>query len=287
MQVVARDGSVGLAGVESCGSVWVCPVCAGAICAERSREVVSLVESWGRDKVVMVTLTVRHEHGNLLSRELLGLSRAWHSVWSGRAVADMRERWGIGPWVRAVEATWGRNGWHAHQHLLLCLRSTIDAAGREDMRRALTERWQHGVGAALGEEAVPDADRGVSVEMVRDSAYLTKLGLELSGARKVARSSGGMHPFDIAESAARGEARGVMLWREYWKATRGRRQLTWSREANARRRTDAQIADDVPEGEKVVELTAKQWRELTASPGALPDLLQTVRDSMSIEYPVG
>jgi len=56
-------GVAGYSSVQSCGSVWVCPVCAAKVQARRSKELGDVL-SWARREghtVAMVTMTVRHD----------------------------------------------------------------------------------------------------------------------------------------------------------------------------------------------------------------------------------
>lgn len=278
--VLPAHGHVTLRGVESCGSVWGCPVCCASVCAERANQVRDLVSDWGASRTVLVTCTVRHSRADLLSREVTGVARAWQALWRGRAVAVTRERWGIGPWVRAVEVTHGCHGWHAHVHSILCLREMPSDVSQ--LREEWTRRWQRAVVSTLGAKAMPDELHAVDVSVVRDSSYLVKLGLEVSGARKRARGEGSAHPWDLAELAAAGEPRGVILWREYVAGTKGHRQLTWSAEARRMRRTDAQIATEPSDGELVCEFTANQWADVIARPLGLAEVMQIAADSVDV-----
>jgi hypothetical protein len=271
-------GGVSLVGVETCGSVWACPVCASRICAERANQVRDLVADWGGTKVVMVTCTVRHARTDQLSRETRGVAKAWQSLWQGKAVAAAKERWGIGPWVRCVEVTHGRNGWHAHVHAILCLRREL--ADPRELQQAWATRWQSAVGSHLGMEAVPDELHGVNVSPVRDTDYLVKLGLEVAGARKLARAAGSAHPWDLADLAAGGDPMGTMLWGEYVSGTRGHRQLTWSGEARAMKRADAEIAKPVREGALVCEFSGEDWKKVVARTFGIAEVMQIARDSV-------
>lgn len=276
----ADDGRVVLQGVETCGSVWCCPVCSAAVSAQRARQVQGLVEAWGRSRSVMVTATVRHDRGDRLAKEITGVARSWQRLWQGRAVAEAKERWGIGPWVRALEVTHGKNGWHAHLHAILCLHRELGSEV-EDLRAAWSTRWCNAVVNELGNAAMPDPVYGVTVEPVHSASYLAKLGLELSGARKEARSRGGKHPYDLAHAAADGDPLATMLWREYVGATRGRRQLTWSRTAQSLRGTDAELVASEGSGAIVLEFSPDEWKQLTSQRCGIAAMMRTIRDSVA------
>lgn len=279
VQVVAvGKDRVSLRGVATCGSVWACPVCSAAICSERARDVKQLVSDWGSKRTVMVTATIAHTAEDRLAREARGVARAWQVFWAGSGAARIKGTWGIGPWVRSVESTHGKNGWHCHIHAILCLDTEKNPTY---LREDLAARWRSCVAASLGERYAPSLEHGLDVAPVRDSDYLLKLGLEMAGARKRARLRGHSHPWDIAERAAAGDPASIALWREYVEATRGHRQLTWSRDAKARIRTDAEIASDTSGGELIAEYSPDMWKLLLARPYGLAELMRMARDSVS------
>lgn len=276
--VMGPQGGVSLRGVSTCSSVWACPVCSAAICAERAHDVKALVESWGPARTVLLTCTIAHEYGDLLARHTRGVARAWQALWAGRGAEKAKKTWGIGPWVRALEVTRGRNGWHAHIHAILCLDRELPNG--QYLAEDWGTRWASAVASHIGLAAVPSAEHGVDCSPVRRADYLTKLGLEVSGARKVARRRGHEHPWDIAERAAKGDPEGIMRWREYVAATKGHRQLTWSRDAQRRIRTDAEVVSGGANGEMLLEFGAPEWRRVVERPYGVAEVMRLARDSV-------
>lgn len=95
--------SVGLAGSITCGSVWVCPVCAHKIGRQRNEEV-GHVLGWARAQrksLGFLTLTVRHNSGQRLRDVWNAVSTGWAEVTSGaawqsetrEAFAERLQRW--------------------------------------------------------------------------------------------------------------------------------------------------------------------------------------------------
>jgi hypothetical protein len=79
------DGVAGYSDLQSCGSVWACPVCAGKIMRQRSLELGRVLE-WAREQqhtIAMVTLTVRHTKGDRLRDVWDAVSAGWEAVTSG------------------------------------------------------------------------------------------------------------------------------------------------------------------------------------------------------------
>lgn len=119
------------AGVQTCGSVWHCPVCAPKIARTRRDEINRAIaawlgpESWNGDRhVYLATYTTQHsaadagagELGSILPRVAKALSKLKGS----RAFRALMERAKSAGAIRGLETTFGElNGWHVHTHELL------------------------------------------------------------------------------------------------------------------------------------------------------------------------
>lgn len=178
------DGSAGFAGLVSCGSVWVCPVCSAKIAARRQIEIQAAITAWyvlgGR--VAFTTLTMRHRKGQGLGTLWDAVAGAWGSVTSGKSWNLARARAGLAGWLRLVEVTHGLNGWHVHIHALLFLPAGFTAEDLEEFHGWLTGRWFRALDRR-GFSAVPDAQLSrlldlAAVDAVAD--YFTK-GTDAAG----------------------------------------------------------------------------------------------------------
>lgn len=113
-------------GVQTCGSVWHCPLCAPKVALERRDELNKAMNSWmlKGGRVAFVTYTLRHDaltHGaGQLDEQLGALSEALSYFKGTRAVRELLKSCAHVGSVRALEATFGEiNGWHLHTHELL------------------------------------------------------------------------------------------------------------------------------------------------------------------------
>ena len=180
----------------------------------------------------MVTLTVRHEDGTPLQHLLNGTLKAWRGVRQGGAIQRIwTER--VTATIRATEITHGVNGWHPHIHVLIRSTEWTDAE-----RELLLRRWQAMVRKHLGAAFVPSDSRAIdwgdAIDMTPGAElgplehartrYLFTLGLEIAGAKHARRKSS-RESWQIADDASRGDARSIALWREYSRATRGKRMI--------------------------------------------------------------
>jgi len=233
--VYGVEGRLAYRGVETCGSVWSCPVCSARIRSHRAEEITHAVAAHGQDRVAMLSLTVAHGLGDSLRETRRGVAKAWQRVIRGAPWIRFRDAHCVG-YVRALEVTRGEvNGWHPHLHVLLFLRYTPDESDLATMRAWFAARWADAVARELGTHFRPSDAHGVSLDPCRVTQYLAKLGLELThSAAKQARGAN-RSAWEIADDlGARGERADEVLWLEWQSAMKGARMLTWSKGLRAR-----------------------------------------------------
>lgn len=284
VMVRPSTGRARYAGLQTCGSVWECPSCAARIQAGRADELRQAVEAhWGIERAMMVTLTIRHSHGDDLEQLRRGLAEAWRKMRSGNPWKRIERQWGIRHYIKAMEVTHGPNGWHPHLHVIFLMDAPIaeqrwrkDRRGvrylRTDAERAeggdgpprpydtrahvWLRRWQAAVAKTLGDDYVPSDTRGLHIRPCERATYIAKFGLELAGIGKADASNkkewrkrnGYRAPFEIAASFADTQSEAdAKLWRQYCEGITGTRHLTWSRglkqEAAVREVTDQRLAE--------------------------------------------
>jgi len=278
----------GLAGLQSCGSPWCCPVCARKIGAQRSGELRRVLEavSVAQGSAALVTFTMRHHAGQRLPELWAALSGAWGAVTSGRGWAAEQQRYGVLGWVRTVEATHGSAGWHLHVHALLVLDGPVSTELVAELGTRMFRRWDRALGRH-GLSAVQDRG-GLDVRMVdmdggsldRTADYLAKITAEItSPGTKDGRRDGNRSPFAILRDAlATGLADDVELWWAWEQGSHNRKQLTWSQALrdwaglHVERSDEDIVAEDL-HGEDVLLIPAVSWPRVRAE---LADLLDTV-----------
>jgi len=178
---------------------------------------------------------VRHRRGDDLAERFGVVSESFARSLVGAPWVRRRDRLSYVGLVRAVEVTWSpRNGWHPHVHGLMFFRRPLTDAERQDLHDWLHGRWsgiceRKGFGTVLPEyvDVQPVQTAGALGE------YLTTLeaswtpGLELARAdAKRSKGDKGVTPFQLLEALAEtGELQWANLWREYEKATFGRKAI--------------------------------------------------------------
>lgn len=303
LQVLA-DGSAGFGGIETCSSVWACPVCSARIGMGRRAELLRLVE-WAKKNdyyINFLTLTQRHHKGESLKDLWDRISKAWSSVLRRASFKRFQEQFGWRGYVRAAEVTHGRHGWHVHAHMLLVTSEPLDnpdnlvelraSSGRfsyQAVEPFLFDQWrsaienQGGTVTASGMDLRPVS--GGTEEVV--AAYVGKggsdIGLEMTmGGHKRGRDEN-RTPFQIlADIAVFGEEPDVRLWREWLAGSKGRRQLVWSRGlkdmAGVAEMTDQEVAEQGPERETLGFISRDDYVDVLQC-GLLPNLLRKIESS--------
>lgn len=267
--VTVRHGEhgAGFGGVATCGSVWACPVCSAKILHTRQEDVRAAVAAHLADpalgrQLAMATLTIRHRAGDPLQTLWNAVSKAWAAVTSGKVWQAERDRYGLAGWLRVVEVTEGRNGWHVHVHALLFLDRADTPAGQVTPREidawtgSMFGRWSRAVQRLDLAAPLP---RAQDVHLVHGeaeplAAYFTKatdlgiaqaVALEFTrSATKTSRSSSSRSPWGILDGVMTGDIDELSRWHEYERASRGRRQMTWSRGLRDRLELAPEISDE-------------------------------------------
>lgn len=273
-----NDHKAGFGGLATCGSVWACPVCSAKVARQRITELDKLL-TWNAARggtAAMATFTASHHLGQRLVTLMDSMGGAWRYMTTGRAGQHWRKLrglLGIDGYVRALETTWGdENGWHTHYHLLLLFDGPVSESSVTNFTDLLYNLWAK----ALASQGLTATRRhGVDVRVSSGTTqsleilgeYLAKMTFEIAGGRFKKGRKKGRTPFEIlADGLATGLADDLDLWLEWEKASKGRRQLVWSRGLKARAEiedfTDEEIAEASDEGETLVVLPRQTWREI-------------------------
>jgi hypothetical protein len=252
-------------------------VCAGKVQQARASELTPAVARWlaGGGGVSLVTATVRHNAGHRLDEVWGGVLGGWHGMTTGRgwfggttrkgeSYDGNRGRYGVLGWMRTVECTTGRNGWHVHAHALLFTASPLSASQSDDLAADLFPRWRDAV-AREGLSAVefdPRTGKRVGVDVTTfgtgqadaaaASIYTNKTTYSAADWREAGAASreallsaykrayaGNRTPFAVLASIVTAEAEGLTesrlydrdraRWSEWERVAPGRRQTAWSK----------------------------------------------------------
>ena len=257
-------------GLVQCGSVWVCPVCAGKVAEGRAEELqrgIDYALETGHG-CMMVTLTFSHGRGDILSDTLSGFSKALRALKSGRAYQTLFMDFGIIGEVRALEVTHGQaNGWHPHTHSITFARLKLSNADRFKFECRLFVLWR--AACAKAKIGAPEFGPGVHVRPAKDAAdYVAKWGFATEVTRSHIKTAkgGGRTPWQLLADADSGDQRAAWLFREFAQCFHGKRQLYYSPGLRQKlglldELTDQQLLDIEPEEKTLVcEIDNDEWR---------------------------
>lgn len=270
-------GTATYRGLQTCGSVWTCPVCAAKIAERRRGELVQAMELHKSQGgfVSLLTLTTPHQRGDDLAALLKQQGAALQAFLRDRAVKAVFAEMGYIGQIRALEVTHGRksaknNGWHPHFHILQFHQVKGSEADRKDWTARLYLRWEaYCLKAGLGS---PSYAHGIKLDDgSRAAQYVSKWGLEdemTKGHTKKAKA-GGETPFDLLRSvlADGADKQGAALFQEFAKCFKGKRQLSWSSGLKARLlvedKDDEELANEVEDRAVLLGLLSiDQWRDV-------------------------
>jgi hypothetical protein len=228
VDVLRRDGRARFGNLQTCGSVWACPICSSRI-SEIRRQELNHALAWARSQVVpvvpvMLTLTMRHTRADRLDDVLAVIKEAKRRFRQSKAWRRFKSSL-VGS-ITATELTHGRNGWHPHFHELLF----VSAASENDaveLVEELRSEWRR----SLEKFGFTAGRAGFDVRGAAAAGnYVSKFGaaeeLALSGAKK--GREGQRTPAQLLAAAADGDDHAAALWAVYARAFRGKRQLVWS-----------------------------------------------------------
>jgi hypothetical protein len=277
-----QHGSTSYGGLQTCGSVWQCPVCAAKITERRRVEVLHGMDAWKAQggTVNLLTLTCPHQRGDDLAQLLAKQAKALNRFWADRKTKAVLLEMGNEGHIKATEVTHGRlsgfdNGWHPHYHLLMFDRTTgADDPQMTSWQSRLYLVWLNACRlAGLGD---PSYQHGIKLDNGERAAhYISKWGLEDEITRgHTKKAAHGETPFDLLRAIQEdpNDRQAAALFIEFANVFKGKRQLRWSKGLKARFAI-ADIADEVlaeqdeDHCELLGHLTIEQWRDVLADDG--------------------
>jgi hypothetical protein len=245
-------------GLQVCGSVWCCAVCAAKIVERKRLELIAAMTAHRQagGGVMLLTLTVPH------TREERAFEVADRLLEAYRKFGQGEFRWtaltpGYVGSVRALEVTHGVNGWHPHLHVLVFTDQVLSDVQRLVLSDRLYGRWDsavqragftplhrvHGLRLDDGSEAGNYATKWGFAE------ELTKANIK-QGQREDSRT-----PWELlADYTLNSDKRAGHLFVEFAEAFKGKSQLHWSRGLRKHfglddEKTDEEIANERVESE--------------------------------------
>lgn len=251
----AAGGTAKFGGLQNSKSVWASPLAAATITRARGQQVHLAVSNFlqanPQGSVVFGTFTIRHNKGQ--SAKLLwdALGKAWNGITGGNPWRTDCKKYAVAHWVKAVEATYGQNGWHIHLHVVFLLDKHLTSPQLAAFGDRMYARWaKRAKGCGL---QAPSRKHGVVLQQANGnaadqakqiSAYLTKgniggVAKELTGAVTKQGRKKSVTPFQIlhilaqCKKGSKQYKRWAAVWRTWEAVSRGRRFMAWSKGTKA------------------------------------------------------
>jgi len=222
--------------LQTCKSVWACPVCASKITERRRVELQQGLNNW-RSKVLLLTLTLQHNSNDTLESTVTALLKGYSkNLTKGWFWDTLKAEFSIVGTIRTLEVTYGLNGFHPHLHILLFL--DCNAFDFNKLHRRLYEKWDKSLrklGRYTNQKAfnLQHSDKAIA-------DYVTKWGTgydiesqwtishEMTKSPVKLAKNGGLTPFALLESSLLGNELHGKLFQEYFTYFKGKQQLRYS-----------------------------------------------------------
>lgn len=291
--IIAEKGSkIGYKHLQTCKSVWLCPICADRIGRQRRAQLKRAVdaERAAGFQLAFITYTCQHRLEESLSVVRDRVRYAHSTMHSGKAWQRIEDKYTWDGSIRATEPLFGANGWHYHLHEIAFVDKSADL---DELRLDLSERWQ---GAVARQGGYASADHGLDLEDAETTVkdYIGKWGLvaELTEPSMKFQRSEGLQPYQLADVAVQEPRRAKWAeerFAEYAAAMEGVKQLvpgknlralfTFIKENQHKSEFDINILAD---------LTIDQWRHVWKR-GKRSDLIRAVknRDAQMFDMLIG
>lgn len=261
-----ENGSTFYGGLETCSSVWICPICGAKISERRRYELITMQNIWKAEGGVFrfLTLTFPHGSNDVLADLLTNFSKARKRLFQSRSWREWSSRIGLTHTIYCLEVTHGvENGWHIHLHCVLFIMPTADS--QEPQASDIFSAWQRACAlSGLGEPNL----HGVDIRDGEAAAnYITKWGLDLELTKQHTKHGREGHstPFDLLRRYVDGDDNAGSLFKEFACAFKGKRHIIVSR--GLRRalgmgpeKTDEELAQEkLDKADCIAVLTVREW----------------------------
>jgi len=258
-----------------CSSPSTCVVCSSRIAKARGvwlSQVFSNAKTQGY-QVSMLTLTVRHKKSNRLEDLLAAMEQAYTNVQGSTSYKILRKEYQA-DFVRVLEITHGKNGFHPHYHIAIIHRPGFDFdILRADMERTwLAHIEKQGLLAPIADKAVHIVENATDDQR---AWYLTKAcgmsSLEITNGRNKSAKGDNLGIWQVHGLAVLGDLDSKYVWHAYEKAIFKKRLFTMSKGMSEKYgvlwQSDADLASD-------------EVLDLSALPPEIADNLQIVSPSV-------
>jgi hypothetical protein len=286
---VTTRGNTHVGHLMVCDAAHVCPVCHGRKLAKERRIVSRIVQDHYEAGGILVdtALTVPHHIDESLSSSLERLEGGWKQLRGKRVWKELAGALGIVGFIRRLEITLGKSGWHPHYHVsFLCNPAHAAGVKGHSWKAALDDAfsivwgsWRQ-AGKDAGIAVVEQALAAVAIIGHVDAQKAVSYNLKNMG---YSLKPDSLTPMDLLRVVAQIDDSVIScsakrLFVEYARATKGKHILSYGGTAKAARRraveyAGAECAEVVQE--RLGEVAPEAWRAIAKA--GLRGTLATVK----------
>lgn len=261
--------AAGVSGVQTCGSICSCPVCATNKMIEHGNNIrkALIYAEQNNLRPVMMTLTARHTRQMTLKYFRDAFRDAYNEFQRHRDFRALKDELGIIHQITSREITHGKHGWHYHMHILFFVRPHMvkHAQSRTEQAKSLTSLWLSSLennGLDATESNALDLSSGKN-----NKTYLAKLGYDASPEGDLAfeltgNENKGKTVWDLLAMAHYGDIGAESLYIEYVQTMSGHKWITYSKDIK-RLSEDIELDEETtPDNQKLhnwMEVDSKTW----------------------------
>lgn len=232
-----------VSGLETCSSVWACPVCSAKISTYRKSELSQIINYWEKE-MLFITFTIRHNSSQSLKEIWEAMSKAWTVFTSGKGYLLLKDSYEIEHYIKSTEITYSeRNGWHLHLHTVFFMNKKIK--NKTQFKKRIFTRWNNALSKSNFDCTL---ENGVDVvDVYKNSglgAYMAKLSddvaYEINGTNTKIAKGKSMTMLTLLNNLIEIKKsnkeyylndeynRLLKVWHEYEIVSKGKRQITFS-----------------------------------------------------------
>ncbi len=281
-------------GLEVCGSIWTCPICAAKISEKRREELTRVIEEHKANggELIMITRTVPHYYQSL--KEFLNLFlKAEKTLKESNDYRKLKSKVGLIGTIRVLEITHGENGWHVHSHELWFLERdfptlygeltglSFDEIERRYSvvnKRGLFNIWLESAKKHGFANPSPYAFDVRNGDFAKN--YITKWGKESESFKwtadyeltkshlKNSKSKKGKTPFDLLKDFfLYADKKAALLFKEFAECFKGKHQLQWSKGLKkkflVREISDEELAKEIEDKADIIgSFSVSTWEDI-------------------------
>jgi hypothetical protein len=254
-------------GLQTCKSVWSCPVCSLKITQERAKQIRDIAKN-AQDEglnLVFATFTIPHTAFQKCRQLNRAVTNGFRKMLATRRYQYLKRLFNIVGYVKSLEITHGKNGWHPHLHVLFFFEGIDSHEAALEGANEIFLEWQKVIKRLGFGNCSKDAFEAKNVFDGEElSEYISKwdLSKEMSEGHTKKTS---ITPFVLFKKYMEtGCEDSLRLFLEFSEAFHGARQLTFSKGLKDRflsieDKTDEEICEDET-GEIKLSMSADVWK---------------------------